>query len=104
MSKTKNTKKTKAKEDTQEVQAEVAAPKAERIDTKAKHKSEAVAKARAAFKALGLEAPKAFDAIENGKATEADYKSLKESTDSLSKAVNALGLHVGARKEAAAKG
>jgi hypothetical protein len=80
------------KEATQEVQNPAA--KADKPDQKAKHKGEALDKAREAFKALGIEAPKAFDAIEKGNASEADYKNLKAATDTLSKAVNALGLHV----------
>ncbi len=102
MSKNKNTAKNEKPADKE------AAPKAAREprpDTKGPHKAKAIAEARAAFKALGLNAPAFFDTLQDGTATEADYKALKVQTDALKIAVNSLGCHfqVAKPKEAKAK-
>ncbi len=73
-----------------------------REDTKGPHKAKAIAEARAAFKALGLNAPAFFDTVQDGTATEADFKAVKAQTDALKIAVNSLGCHFQPAKEAKA--
>ncbi len=107
MSKNKNTAKTtkaKAEKPAPEAKPEATAKPAAapRRDVKGEHRAAAITAAKTAYAALANTGSDILKRATEGTATEADYKALKAVSDAFKVAVNSLGCHFQAVKEAKA--